>query len=119
VSRRSIDDRLADLLEATSLAATLVRRGRETFLDDQLLQLSAEAIAGRIGDAATKLEHLDPTVLAAMPEIPWPKVKGLRIVVDHAYHRVNVQSLWETMSVSVPELRQAIERLILERQGPS
>jgi uncharacterized protein with HEPN domain len=54
-----------------------------------------------------------------MPEIPWPKVKGLRIVVDRAYHRVNVQSLWETMSVSVPELRQAVERVILDRHGPS
>jgi uncharacterized protein with HEPN domain len=45
-----------------------------------------------------------------MPEIPWKEVIGLRIVVDHAYHRLDYGRVWNTLREDVPRLRAAIER---------
>ena len=45
-----------------------------------------------------------------MPEIPWKEIIGFRIVVDHAYHRLDYGRVWNTLCEDVPRLRAAIER---------
>ena len=63
--RRPVDKLLDDLLQAADVADEIVRRGREHFENDLVTQFGAEAVVGRIGDAAAKLpEH----VRASMPE---------------------------------------------------
>ena len=65
------------------------------------------SVVGRIGDAAAKLpEH----VRASMPELPWKEIIGFRIVVDHAYRRLDYGSVWNTLREDVPRPRAAIER---------
>jgi uncharacterized protein with HEPN domain len=34
----------------------------------------------------------------------------MRIVVDHAYHRIDHDRLWNTLTTDLPVLREAIER---------
>jgi uncharacterized protein with HEPN domain len=45
-----------------------------------------------------------------MPDIPWKEIVGLRIVVDHAYHRLDYGRIWNTLCKDVPRLRAAVER---------
>lgn len=106
MSGRSSDKVLGDLLDACDAAAELVARGSEAFDSDQLLRLAAEAIIGRIGDSAAKLRQAYGESLPT--RIPWDEVIGNRIVVDHAYHRVDYGALWVTLERDVPELREAM-----------
>jgi uncharacterized protein with HEPN domain len=62
---------------------------------------------GRIGDAASKLPE---DVRDSMPGLPWKEIIGLRIVVDHAYHRLDYGRVWNTLSQDIPKLRTAIDR---------
>jgi uncharacterized protein with HEPN domain len=70
---RGVDDLLADLAEAADAAAELVRLGKERRDTERPLRLAGEAVIGRLGDIAAKLPD---EVIKAMPEIPWPEVKG-------------------------------------------
>ena len=97
---RSGEKVLADLLDSADAGAELVARGRAAFDQDRLLRLAGEAVIGRIGEAARKL-------LAELGEdlpqdIPWSDVLGARIVVDHAYHRVDYDVIWSTLERGTP-----------------
>ena len=40
--------------------------------------------------------------------IPWKDIVGLRIIVDHAYHKIDYGIVWSTLEHDVPELRKAV-----------
>lgn len=105
--RRPVDRLLEDILLAADVADQIVTRGREQFDRDLVVQFGAEAVVGRIGDAASKLPA---DVITAMPEIPWREVIGFRIVVDHVYHSLDYDRVWNTLTQDVPRLRKAIQR---------
>lgn len=52
---RPVDKLLDDILAAISVGDAIVARGRQAFEEDPVLQYSAEAVIGHIGDAASKL----------------------------------------------------------------
>jgi uncharacterized protein with HEPN domain len=113
--RRPVDKLLEDILRATDVAVAIVAHGHARFTDDLVLQFAAEAAIGRIGDAASKL----PTaVLAAMPDVPWKEIIGFRIVVDHAYHRLDYNRVWNTLVDDIPRLRASIEHHRGEGRSP-
>lgn len=103
---RPVDKLLADLLDAVGAAEELVGRGRAAYDTDRMLRLAGEAVVGRIGDAAAKLRDL---VSDDLPEaVPWDDVIANRIIVDHVYHRVDYQLLWNTLERDVPALGSAL-----------
>jgi uncharacterized protein with HEPN domain len=69
---------------------------------------------GRLGDIATKLPS---ELVAGTSELPWPKIKGMRIVVDHAYHGIDYQRVWRTLQDDVPELDLVVRRWIDVHRG--
>jgi uncharacterized protein with HEPN domain len=105
--KRSVDKLLDDIIEAAAVADEIVRRGRANFESDPVAQFGAEAVVGRIGDAASKLPEV---VRASMPDLPWKEIIGFRIVVDHAYHRLDYHRVWNTLCDDIPRLRASIER---------
>lgn len=100
-SRRPLEEALADIEDAAAAVAELVRRGKDTWEGDRLLRLAGEAVVGRIADAANRLPD---EFKEAMAEVPWDDIRDMRIVVDHVYHRIDYEVLWETLTRDVPEL---------------
>ena len=98
---------LNDIEEAAGAAAELVRRGREAWDRDRLLRLAGEAVIGRIADAANRLPD---DVKGAVPEVAWDDIRDIRILVDHIYHRVDYDALWETLATDVPDLLERLHR---------
>lgn len=86
--RRGLHDLVADLAEAVDAAAELVAAGKERWDEERPLRLAGEAVVGRIGDIATKLPD---DLVAGTSELPWAEIKGMRIVVDHAYHGIDYE----------------------------
>lgn len=99
--KRSQNDVISDLLGACGEAAELVGRGRSSYDNDVLLRRAAEAIIGRIGDAAGRL---DPAFKAALADVPWKQIHDARIRVDHIYFRIEPRVLWTMLEESVPRL---------------
>ena len=104
--RREPKQVMGDLLEACDQAAEIVLRGRDRYDEDEIHRLAAEAVLGRIGDAAKKLTTEFGDDLPR--SIPWTQIVGLRIIVDHAYHKIDYDIVWATLERDVPELRDAV-----------
>ena len=102
---RPVEAVLDDIEDAAGAATELVRRGRAAWDGDRLLRLAGEAVIGRLADAANRLPD---EVKDAVPEIAWDDIRDIRILVDHIYHRVDYDALWQTLSTDVPDL---LERL--------
>lgn len=104
---RSFDAVLSDIEEAAEAALELVGRGREAWEGDRLLRLAGEAVIGRIADAANRLPD---EVKDAVPDVPWDDLRDIRILVDHIYHRIDYDTLWETLATDVPDLLERLRR---------
>jgi len=103
---RNLDDLLADLAEAVDAAAELTGLGKERWDTERPLRLAGEAVVGRLGDIATKLPD---DLVQGTPEIPWREVKGMRVIVDHAYHRIDYEEVWTTLRDDVPRLGHSVQ----------
>lgn len=90
-----IKDAIAD---ATNLVS---RTDEQRFLDDRILQRAAVSIAIQIGEAASKL---DEGLRGLYPSVPWRAVMAMRHKLAHHYVDVDPQVLWDTLTVSLPEL---------------
>ena len=47
-------------------------------------------------------------MVAGTSELPWAQIKGMRIVVDHAYHSIDYERVWRTLREDVPELSRVV-----------
>jgi len=107
--RRGFEALLSDLAEAVDAAAELVALGKDRWDTERPLRLAGEAVVGRIGDIATKLPD---DLIRGTHELPWAEIRGMRIVVDHAYHSIDYERVWRTLRDDVPELQRAVLRWI-------
>lgn len=102
--------RLSDLIAAIDAIAAHearldeagVGRDEQVRLDAVVRQLAV------VGEAAS---HLPDDLVATEPDIPWADVRGIRIVLDHGYHRVDPDIVWRTVDRDLEPLRAAAVRL--------
>lgn len=68
-----------------------------------------------IGEAARALPE---AIQASAPDVPWPKVIGMRNVLVHGYFDIDADIVWEAATRDLPGLRPKIEELLrkLEQQ---
>lgn len=64
-----------------------------------------------IGEAARQIPS---EVRERCPEVPWRRVIGLRNVVVHEYFAVDVEIVWTVVRQSLPELKEALRRMMAE-----
>lgn len=102
---RTGEQRLADILAATTDAARLVEAGHHQFASDPLLIRAAKNIISEIGEAA---KAIDDTLLDSIPGVPWKAVKGMRDKVAHDYPEVDLDVLWDTLVHGLPVVHRAV-----------
>jgi uncharacterized protein with HEPN domain len=62
-----------------------------------------------IGEAAS---HISEETQLAAPEIPWPRVVGLRNLIAHEYFRIDLELIQEIIKQQLNELDETAERLL-------
>jgi uncharacterized protein with HEPN domain len=62
-----------------------------------------------IGEAT---KHLSDEFRAKNTAIPWRKMAGMRDVLIHDYHDVDLELVWETATQAIPELLRLLEPFI-------
>jgi uncharacterized protein with HEPN domain len=108
VTPRNRRDRVNDILQAIDGIEAHHRRARSVGLpdDDPLLLDAVVRQLALIGEAAA---HLPAEVIDRHPGIPWQGVKGMRLLLDHEYHRVDATIVWETVRTDLPKLQSALQ----------
>ena len=102
---RSEHKRLQDILECTDDLAELVAIGKVEFYGNKFWALADARLLENIGEAST---HLSDEILESLPEIEWKKIAGMRVLIAHAYHRVDIDFVWTIATTSVPDLAQRV-----------
>ncbi len=106
MARRSLSELLDNLDEAIDVVRELIACGGDRWEQQRPLRLAGEAVIGPIGDVASKLPD---KLLEETRQVPWDGVRGMRIVVDHVYHAVDYNIVWQTLRDDVPNLGNAID----------
>lgn len=102
-------ERLLDILEAISSIERYLDRGKAAFEQDELLQAWFVRNLQIIGEAA---KALPDEVRALAPDVPWPKIIGMRNVLVHGYFDIDTAIVWEAASRDVPALKPRVEKLV-------
>ncbi|MGL5827588.1 MAG: HepT-like ribonuclease domain-containing protein [Nocardioides sp.] len=86
----------------------IVRRGKEAYVADDLLQEAGDSLMMKLGEAANRLSRLG--VLA--PEgVEWAAAVANRNFIIHQYDEINRQLTWLTLSVDLPAWKASLQAL--------
>ena len=105
-------ERLTDILEAIDRAQRYAVRGRAAFEGDELIQVWMVQQLMVIGEAASRLSR---EMRERSPDIPWPRIVGLRNRLVHPCFQADLALVWSVVEHDLPGLRKAVVDLLGER----
>jgi uncharacterized protein with HEPN domain len=102
--------RLQHMLEAVQKAVRMVAgRTRHDLDTDDQLTLALQRLIEILGEAA---KNVSEGTRAQAGDIPWRQIAGMRDRVIHAYHDVNLDIVWVTVTDDLPVLEASLESLL-------
>src|SRR5262249_27225183 len=107
--------RLRDILESARLIATYVRDVSEA--DFQSNSEKQDAVVRRIENIGEATAHLSEETRAAIPELPFRKMRGMRNIVAHDYANVDVGIVGEVATTYIPGVCMVLERFFAGRHS--
>jgi uncharacterized protein with HEPN domain len=101
---------LSDIAAAAdSIAAFISGRGRDSFVNDDLLRSAVLHKLTVIGEAAARLSA---EFRERHTEIEWPDIVGFRNIAVHAYFAVDWSIVWVTATQDAPQLRRQVLEIL-------
>jgi uncharacterized protein with HEPN domain len=100
---------LGRILECIEAVREYARRGGPNWPEDDMV---LDAIAKRIEEIGEIAKRISADTLAAMPEVDWRGVRGIREILAHDYEDVDADVLAEVVANALPGLRAAVERVL-------
>lgn len=106
---RDIEERFLDMLEAIQRIGKYAARGRQAFVSDELIQTYIVYNLQILGEAAAKVQDVQQ---AEYPDLPWPKMIGMRNVLVHNYFNIDLDIVWQVVERELPALQEKISRIV-------
>jgi uncharacterized protein with HEPN domain len=98
--------RLEHMLQAAEDALAFVQDRTRADLDhDRILQHALVHCVQVIGEAAARTTELGRT---QVPDLPWPKMVGMRHILVHDYFRVDYDALWRVVVEHLPGMVESL-----------
>jgi uncharacterized protein with HEPN domain len=105
MSEGRLADYLGHIRQAASDACSFVNGlSKDDFLADRRTQSAVVMSLVIIGEAATKVMDRHPEFAERQPTIPWRSMRGMRNRIAHGYFDINLDVVWDTVKVALPEL---------------
>lgn len=110
-------NRLPDYLEHMQTAALdacgyVEGLNRKDFLADKRTQQAVIMNILIIGEATTKIMTQYPEFVEKHPEIQWRGMRGMRNRIAHGYFEINLDVVWNTVHLALPELLKLLPPVI-------
>jgi len=84
----------------------------EDFVDDKHYQTSCSFCIDQIGE---NIKKLSSELRNKYSETDWKGLMGMRDVIAHGYHRIDLEEVWITMTEEIPMLKEVCERILNEQ----
>jgi uncharacterized protein with HEPN domain len=97
--------RLDDIRDMCSRVSRLVERGRDAFDQDEALWPALERLIEIAGEASAAVTE---STRAEHPAVDWRGLAGTRVILAHAYHRVDRDRLWAIATRDLPLVAEAL-----------
>jgi len=101
---------LEHILDSSRAIETYVAGGKDSFLNERLIQDAVIRNFEIIGEAANRLS---PELRAATPT-PWKRIVAFRNRLIHAYWGVDLFLVWDVIANELAPLKLEAERLLQE-----
>jgi len=102
-------ERLLDILEAIEKIQKYAAYGRERFNDDELIQTWVVHHIQLIGEAAAGLSEESRK---EYPEIPWSAIVNMRNILVHAYFKIDLPEVWNSVENDLPVLKAQLQSML-------
>jgi uncharacterized protein with HEPN domain len=83
------------------------------FIADPKTQYAVIRCFEVMGEAAKRVSESTKT---SHPGIPWTEISRMRDLLIHAYARVDLEYIWETLQNDIPSLIAALEKIVPPEQ---
>lgn len=110
------NERNADILRriifyCNEISETIKRFGEDysTFAQDSVYKNATALCVLQIGELTA---YLTDDFKQTYTGIPWTQIKALRNVVAHNYGKIDHESLWETITTDIPELKEYCSNIL-------
>ena len=111
----TVPDRLEHILASIdSVFAYWKGKKKASFLRDELRRAATERHLAIISEAS---RHIPKPDKADHPQIPWKDIAGIGNILRHRYDTVSDDRIWEIVSLELPALRTAIEKIMAKHRG--
>lgn len=84
----------------------------ENFEENSVYRNAVAMCVLQIGELAKHLS--EEFKLQTNDEIPWYQIQGLRNVVAHEYGKIDLESLWETITEDIPQLCEFCSKQVMK-----
>lgn len=107
------ENRLIDYLDHMQQAATdacgfVEGLAKEDFLEDKRTQQAVIMSLIIIGEAVTRVMDGYAGFARAHAQVPWRNMRGMRNRIAHGYFGINLDVVWDTVQMALPELLQQL-----------
>ena len=110
--RRSPDDCLRDVLDATTAIARYTAKGRQAFESDPMQRDAVIARLMQIGQAVKDTQAGGVDLRRLQPDIRWADVARMRDKLAHRYWVTDVEIVWQVVEIELPKLATAVNELL-------
>jgi uncharacterized protein with HEPN domain len=76
---------------------------------NRVLELALVRLVEIVGEAANRLPIEDQERYAS---IPWKEIVGMRNRLVHGYDAIDLEVLWDTVRIDLPQLIEELERIL-------
>lgn len=86
-------------------------RARADLDRERMFELAMLRLPEVIGEGATRLPD---EMREHHPEVPWGSITGLHNRLIHGYDRINLDIVWDILTLDIPDLIENLERMLNE-----
>lgn len=109
--------RLRDVLNAARLIASYMRGVTKDEFSANIEK--QDAVIRRIEIIGEAAAHLTDETRAAISDLPFRKMRGMRNIVAHDYANVDVTVVWDVATIHIPKLVTVLDPFLASQTSPS
>jgi uncharacterized protein with HEPN domain len=94
---------------AQEAVALLAGKEKADLSSNRVLELALVRLVEIVGEAATRLSIEDQ---ARYSSVPWKEIVGMRNRLVHGYDAIDLDVLWDTVRIDLPQLIEELERIL-------